>query len=340
MLKPAFQHPLCNRVPRRGLPRPILATAVALTALAALAPWSAYAADAAGQQAPSLHGLPNYPVPPAQRAQAELVAQTGVPVSELAPNAPSSYTVKRGDTLWAIAGMYLRKPWDWPKLWGMNLQQIRNPHWIFPGQVLYLDISNGRARLSMGKGDQGIPTVKLNPQVESSLLPPEGIPTISPELIAPFLTQPLIVEPDTLEASPRIVALPKGHTMASPGTQVYVRGDVSKATRYQLYRPAKPLVDPATKKIIAYQADYLDNPPPPYPRLSRQLGEEGTALLKVQVGPNGRPLQIKLMSSTGYPRLDEAAETTVAQWRFVAATRNGQSITSWVLVPIKFRILN
>ena len=250
MLRQAFHHPFNLFSPSMSY----RALAAAL-AMAAAAPWACAANPSAA--APALHGLPNYPVAPAQRAQAELTAQTGVPVSELAANAPSRYTVKRGDTLWAISGMYLRKPWDWPKLWGMNLQQIRNPHWIFPGQVLFLDISNGRARLSMGSDSQGIPTVKLNPQVESSPLPPEGIPTISPELIAPFLTQPLIVEPDTLEASPRIVALPKGHTMASPGTQVYVRGDVSRATRYQIYRPAKPLVDPATKKIIAYQAEYL-----------------------------------------------------------------------------------
>lgn len=97
---------------------------------------------------------------------------------------------------------------------------------------------------------------------------------------------------------------------------------------------------PAVETAASYKAEYLDNPPPPYPRLSRQLGEEGTALLKVQVGPDGLALQVKLMSSTGYSRLDAAAEATVAQWRFVAATRNGQAITSWVLVPIKFRILN
>jgi len=250
MLNKAFHHPARQRAQLAAL---LLGCAL---------PWAAaLAADPAdvtpAPTAPSLHGLPNYPVPAAQRAQAELTAQTGVPVSELAPNAPARYTVKRGDTLWAIAGMYLRKPWDWPKLWGMNLQQIRNPHWIFPGQVLNLDISGGRARLSFAGQSAGIPTVKLEPRVQSSPLPPEGIPTISPELIGPFLTQPLIVEPDTLEASPRIVALPKGHTMATPGMQVYVRGDVSHATRYQLYRPAKPLVDPESKKIIAYQADYL-----------------------------------------------------------------------------------
>jgi hypothetical protein len=221
-----------------------------------LAPLAAHGADAA-PSAPPLHGLPNYPVTPEQRALAELTAQTGVPVSELAPNAPSHYTVKRGDTLWGISAMYLRKPWDWPKLWGMNLQQIRNPHWIFPGQVLNLDITGGRARLSLGGESQGIPTVKLEPQIVSTPLPPAGIPTLSPELIGPFLTQPLVVEPDTLDASPRIVALPKDRTMATPGMRVYVRGDLGKATRFQIYRPAKPLVDPDSKKTIAYQAEYL-----------------------------------------------------------------------------------
>ncbi|OYV37537.1 MAG: hypothetical protein B7Z83_04710 [Thiomonas sp. 20-64-5] len=103
---------------------------------------------------------------------------------------------------------------------------------------------------------------------------------------------------------------------------------------------APPTATPTMETAASYKAEYLDNPPPPYPRLSRQLGEEGTALLKVQVGPDGRALQVKLMSSTGYPRLDDAAVATVAQWRFVAATRNGQAVTSWVLVPIKFRILN
>ena len=115
-----------------------------------------------------------------------------------------------------------------------------------------------------------------------------------------------------------------------------------------VHAPARPaalastptVTPPVVETAASYQATYLDNPPPTYPQLSRQLGEEGTALLKVQVGPDGRPLQIQLMSSTGFPRLDESAEATVAKWRFVAATRNGQSITSWVLVPIKFRILN
>ena len=78
------------------------------------------------------------------------VAQAGVPLAELAPNAPDSYTVKRGDTLWDISKLFLKSPWRWPELWGMNLEQIRNPHLIFPGQVLFLDKTGGRARLRMG----------------------------------------------------------------------------------------------------------------------------------------------------------------------------------------------
>src|SRR4051812_1090941 len=81
----------------------------------------------------------NYPIPPGQRSTAEQVAAAGIPLAELAPNAPDSYTVKRGDTLWRISAVFLQRPWRWPELWGMNMEQIRNPHRIYPGQVLYLE---------------------------------------------------------------------------------------------------------------------------------------------------------------------------------------------------------
>ena len=65
----------------------------------------------------------NYPVTPQQRATAQQTAQAGIPLSELAPNAPDEYTVKPGDTLWAISRLYLRSPWRWPELWGMNIER-------------------------------------------------------------------------------------------------------------------------------------------------------------------------------------------------------------------------
>ena len=91
------------------------------------------------------------PVTPQQRGTAQRVAQDGVALSELAPGAPDSHTVRPGDTLWDISKIFLRSPWRWPELWGMNLDQIRNPHLIYPGQMLVLDTSNGRARLRMGR---------------------------------------------------------------------------------------------------------------------------------------------------------------------------------------------
>ena len=77
-----------------------------------------------------------YPITAEQRSTAQRAAQTGVALSELLPNAPDSYTVKPHDTLWGISGLYLKSPWRCPELWGMNLEQIRNPHLIFPGQEI------------------------------------------------------------------------------------------------------------------------------------------------------------------------------------------------------------
>jgi hypothetical protein len=120
-----------------------------------------------------------YPVTPQQRGTAQQTAQTGVPLSELAPNAPDEYTVKPRDTLWAISRLYLRSPWRWPELWGMNMGEIQNPHRIYPGQVLYLDKSGGRARLALRRGGSGMPeggTIKLSPRTRYESLADMALP--------------------------------------------------------------------------------------------------------------------------------------------------------------------
>ncbi|MDE2119449.1 MAG: LysM peptidoglycan-binding domain-containing protein [Betaproteobacteria bacterium] len=213
-------------------------------------------AQSAPVEAPPLKGLPDYPVPTQQRERAQSAAHSGVPVSELAAGAPARYEVRKGDTLWHVAGVYLKKPWNWPDLWGMNLQRIRNPHWIFPGQVLVLTITDGRATLSL-QGQGELPTVRVEPGVQYQALPPSGIPALDPALIDPFLTRPLIVEPSQLDQSPRIVALAPGHVMVAPGSFAYVRGDLGSQTRFDVYRPARPLRNPHTHKIIAYESDYI-----------------------------------------------------------------------------------
>ena len=201
-------------------------------------------------------GATTWPVTPQQRGTAQQVAQTGVPLSELAANAPDQYTVKRRDTLWDISKLFLKSPWRWPELWGMNLDQIRNPHLIYPGQVLYLDKSGGRARLRVGQAPGG--TVKLSPRVRGEGLDTGAIASIPFHLIEPFLNEAVIFQANELESAPRIVAAREGRVLMGRGDTAYVRGDLSGPQReYRVFREAKPLLDPTTNELLGYEANYV-----------------------------------------------------------------------------------
>jgi hypothetical protein len=199
----------------------------------------------------------NYPITTQQRDTAQKVAQEGVALSELAPNAPDSYTVKPRDTLWDISKLFLRSPWRWPELWGMNLQQIRNPHLIYPGQVLVLDKSGGRARLRLAQpgGDAG--TVKLSPRVRASDVGTAGIPSIPFNLIEPFLNEAVVFQSNELEAAPRIVASQEGRVVLSRGDTAYVRGELGNQREYRIFRQPKPLKDPGTGELLGWEANYV-----------------------------------------------------------------------------------
>ena len=210
----------------------------------------------------------SYPVTPQQRATAQQTAQNGVPLSELAPNAPDEYTVKPGDTLWAISRLYLLRPWRWPELWGMNISEIANPHRIYPGQVLYLDKTGGRARLTMrrgagGSGDGG--TIKLSPRTRFDSLAGMALPTLNPSIIEPFLSEPIVVDSDTLQSAPRIVAGNDSRVLLSRGDRAYARGNAETPLletpgplkNFRVFRSATPLKDPGTGEILGYEAQYL-----------------------------------------------------------------------------------
>jgi hypothetical protein len=215
---------------------------------------------ALGLAAPaSAQTFPNLPITPGQRATAQQVAQTGVPLEDLAPNAPDSHTVQPGDTLWGISGLFLKSPWRWPELWGMNLQQIRNPHLIFPGQVLVLEKRDGRATLRVGGAGDGVPTntVKLGPKVRSTLLDNGAIASIPLHLIGPFLNEAVVFSGNELDTAPRIVATQEGRVMLSRGETAYVRGDLGGARDFRLFRELKPLADPTTREILGYEGRYV-----------------------------------------------------------------------------------
>lgn len=188
-------------------------------------------------------------------------AQTAPAGCTFRADAPDQHTVVRRDTLWDISGKFLDRPWCWPEVWGMNREEIRNPHWIYPGQIIYLDRAAGRLRLGRkveAGGGAGDPSaLRLSPQLRMEGLGKDAVQSIPSGDIEPFLSQPLIIESDELAAAPRIIAAQEGHVFLGKDEKAYVRGELNGGTSFQVFRPGKPLKDPETKAVIGQEAFYL-----------------------------------------------------------------------------------
>lgn len=170
----------------------------------------------------------------------------------IAANAPDTYTVQRGDTLWGISGRFLEQPWRWPEVWRMNQQEIRNPHLIYPGQVIILDRSGPYLSIGRVIGEE-----KLSPQIYSEPLA-RAIPSIPLSEIEPFLTRPLVVDEEQLNGSGLIVATENKRVYMGDGDTIFATNiPADGAESWQIFRPAKPLVDPETKETLAYEAEFL-----------------------------------------------------------------------------------
>jgi nucleoid-associated protein YgaU len=220
----------------------------------------------------SLLGTPglaqNLPVTAEQKAVAAQVAQAGIPLGELAADAPDNYTIKPGDTLWAISGLFLKSPWRWPELWGMNLGDIKNPHRIYPGQRLFLERKDGRATLRTSASASESPpteTVRVSPRTRYEALESGALPAIKAHLIEPFLAEPIIVDEQGLQNAPRIVAAQDSRVLLTRGDRAYARGQTGtplldapgKQQEFRIFRSATPLKDPTSGEILGYEAQYV-----------------------------------------------------------------------------------
>ncbi|MDI1363105.1 LysM peptidoglycan-binding domain-containing protein [Methylotenera sp.] len=166
---------------------------------------------------------------------------------------PDRHVVVKGDTLWGISAKFLKDPWQWPSIWKLNRAQIKNPHWIYPGDVIVLDMSSGTPQLRLLRE-----TVTLQPGAVEEPLDRTAISTIQLNAIAPFLTQPLVIEKNQLDKSPRIIAGQDNRVVLSPGTRVYINKiEDGGNLNWYVYRPGDNLVDPDTKKILGVEAIYL-----------------------------------------------------------------------------------
>lgn len=172
---------------------------------------------------------------------------------QLQKNHPDRHVVVKGDTLWGISGKFLNDPWQWPKIWKMNRAQIKNPHWIYPGDVIVLDTSGASPQLRLLRE-----TVTLEPGIREEPLEQEAIQTISPSVIGPFLSQPLLIENGKLDDAPRIISGQDNRVILSPGTRVYISEiKEGEGTHWDIYRPGEALKDPDTNEVLGTEAIYL-----------------------------------------------------------------------------------
>ncbi|MGH8140912.1 MAG: LysM peptidoglycan-binding domain-containing protein [Steroidobacteraceae bacterium] len=179
--------------------------------------------------------------------------------SVLKATAPKSYVVKRGDTLWGIANLFLRNPWLWPEIWYVN-PGIHNPHRIYPGDSVRLALAtNGRTQLQIVRGQSvrgGLTATRLEPLLRSSALD-TPIETIPYSVIAAFISHPAVLTEDQIRAAPYIVALAENHDVAGTGQQLYIEKLSAPAgARYSVMHVDEPLIDPDNGARLGYVAIY------------------------------------------------------------------------------------
>jgi hypothetical protein len=204
-------------------------------------------------------------------------------LADIRDNAPDRHIVVKGDTLWDISATFFKDPWKWQQIWGLNKDTIKNPHWIYPGDVVLLDRSTGTLHIgdvpqqaasadstSDNSGavvssantsisnSSGSNTVKLSPHVRELRSDHDAIPSIPLNVIAPFLTKPLVVEDSNNTAMPVLIGSYEHRTLLGTHDLAYVTNmPTDKGTQWQVYRLGKTFVDPVSEEVLGHEAVYL-----------------------------------------------------------------------------------
>jgi hypothetical protein len=184
------------------------------------------------------------------------------PPAAFKPDYPDRYVVVKGDTLWDIASRFLNDPWLWPQVWQIN-PKIRNPHLIYPGDVIVLYYVDGKPYLTL-EGVAGvvppgvappkdIETVKLRPQIRYDSLE-KAIDTIPRSAIGPFLYRPRVVTKEEIDNAPYIVSSYEEHLISGTGNRVYAKNVTNEQiAQYGVIRPGEVYRDPDTNEVLGYE---------------------------------------------------------------------------------------
>jgi len=199
------------------------------------------------------------------------VPRDPIQTSTIDPDAPTSYTVVKGDTLWDISDRFLKEAWLWPQLWDYN-PQIKNPHLIYPGDLVGLEYVNGKPRLVVerdgqrvsqsgigGSGSSARNTERLSPRIRFESLD-DAIPMIPGDAISSFLVHPRVVPLEQLDNAPYVVGNYDGRLISAIGHQIYVRGKLNREQpQYAVFRKSKKLKDPVTNKTLGYEVQHVSD---------------------------------------------------------------------------------
>ncbi len=237
----------------------------------------------------------------------------------LQEQAPDRHVVVKGDTLWDISEKFLKDPWKWPEVWGFNKDQIKNPHLIYPGDVVLLTMENGKPRLSLQGGGFG-ETVKMSPSIRSEaiIIKEAGIPAIPMDAISALLSKGGVGDPDDLAKAPRILGSSDARVMFGPGDRVYASKGAADIVDWRVVRLGQALKNPDDPKdVLAYEMLHLGDArteTPGDPQLIYILRTEQEVLERDRLVPAwkmgvtqymphepDKPIQAKVVSALGGP---------------------------------------
>lgn len=270
----------------------------------------------------------------------------------LQENAPERHVVVKGDTLWDISEKFLKDPWRWPDVWQLNKEQIKNPHLIYPGDVVILTMENGKPRLSLESGARDV--VKLSPQVrgEPIVIKEAGISSIPLKAVRGLLSKSGVGDPADLEKSPRILGSSDARVMFGSGDSVYASKGDGETVDWRVVRLGQPLKNPDDpKEILAYEMLYLGQARTERqgdPQVVKILGAEQEILERDRLMPAwkgdlpqfvphapGKPVEAKVVAALGGPVyagtymtlvLDKGARDGLEEGHVLALFRAGRSV--------------
>lgn len=246
-------------------------------------------------------------------------AQVHAAALKVRPNAPQRYVVNPGDTLWGISGKYLYSPWQWNRLWGANRSEIRNPHLIYPGQVLVLRYVNGQPRLGFegsSMGSDGIPTIKLSPRIRETS--GYGIPTVNVNFYRLFMKHPQVIGQLQTQDAPRLIEGPDSRLLYTKGNRVYAYG-ITEPGRYLVYRALKDITDPVTKKFLGQEVAFsgiVSTLPYTNSALEAASDEDTFYLKEGEYFTRNHPL-LKVPTQTAQPMVVEEAISEIRKGDFL-----------------------